>query len=77
MGPRQSGHAFVGRDQPAVWVVAPAEKVVHRRPVKVMRFDTDSVTISEGLKDGDLVVTAGVNWLAEDEKVSLPAETAQ
>jgi RND family efflux transporter MFP subunit len=64
-------------DQPAVWVVAPAEKVVHRRAVKVMRFDSDSVTISEGLKDGELVVTAGVNWLAEDEKVSLPAETAQ
>jgi RND family efflux transporter MFP subunit len=64
-------------DQPAVWVVAPDEKVVHRRPVKVDRFDTETVTISDGLKDGDIVVTAGVNWLAEGQKVSLPAENAQ
>jgi len=64
-------------DQPAVWVVAPEEKTVHRRLVKVTRFDTESVTISDGLKDGDLVVTAGINWLAEGEKVSLPPEIAQ
>jgi RND family efflux transporter MFP subunit len=58
--------------EPAVWVVSPAEKLVHRRTVKVLRFDADSVTISEGLKEGDLIVTAGVNWLAEGQKVSLP-----
>jgi RND family efflux transporter MFP subunit len=63
-------------DQSAVWVVAPAEKLVHRRPVKVLRFDSENVTVSEGLKDGDLVVTAGVNWLAEGERVSLPKEVA-
>lgn len=63
--------------EPCVWVVAPDQKVVHRRPVKVMRFDTENVTISEGLKEGDLVVTAGVNWLAEGQKVALPTETAQ
>jgi hypothetical protein len=57
--------------------VAPDQKVVHRRPVKVMRFDAESVTISEGLKQDDLVVTAGVNWLAEGQKVALPVETAR
>jgi len=62
--------------EPAVWVVSPAEKLVHRRTVKVLRFDAESVTISEGLKEGDLVVTAGVNWLAEGQKVSLPPGTA-
>jgi RND family efflux transporter MFP subunit len=62
--------------EPAVWVVSPAEKLVHRRAVKVLRFDAESVTISEGLKEGDLVVTAGVNWLAEGQKVSLPPGTA-
>ena len=62
--------------EPAVWVVSPEEKLVHRRTVKVLRFDADSVTISEGLKEGDLVVTAGVNWLAEGQKVSLPPGTA-
>jgi RND family efflux transporter MFP subunit len=62
--------------EPAVWVVSPTDKVVHRRAVKVLRFDPDTVTISEGLKEGDLVVTAGINWLAEGQKVSLPAGTA-
>lgn len=63
--------------QPAVWIVSPTEKVVHRQPVKVLRFDADNVTVSQGLKDGDLVVTAGVNWLAEGQKVSLPAGVGQ
>jgi RND family efflux transporter MFP subunit len=62
--------------EPTVWVVSPGERLVHRRTVKVLRFDADSVTISEGLKEGDLVVTAGVNWLAEGQKVSLPPGTA-
>ncbi len=62
--------------EPAVWVVSPAEKVVHRRPVTVLRFDPDTVTVSKGLKQGDLVVTAGINWLAEGQKVSLPSDIA-
>jgi RND family efflux transporter MFP subunit len=62
--------------EPAVWVVSPQQKVVHRVGVKVVRFDADTVTISQGLKEGDLVVTAGVNWLAEGQKVSLPPGTA-
>jgi RND family efflux transporter MFP subunit len=64
-------------DQPAVWIVSPTEKKVHRQIVKVAGFDLDTVTIAEGLKDGDIVVTAGINWLAENQPVSLPQETAQ
>jgi RND family efflux transporter MFP subunit len=63
--------------EPAVWLVSPTEKTVHRQPVKVLRFETDNVVISQGLKDGDLVVTAGINWLAEGEKVALPESVAQ
>lgn len=65
--------------EPAVWVVVTEgdQTVVRSRPVKVARFDPDSVIVSGGLKDGDIVVTAGVNWLANGEKVALPAETAQ
>jgi len=72
-----TGALLQSGSEPAVWVVSPTEKVVHRRTVKVLRFDTDTVTLSKGLKDGDLVVTAGVNWLAEGQKVSLPTEIAQ
>jgi RND family efflux transporter MFP subunit len=71
-----SGALLQSGGEAAVWVVSAQDKLVHRRPVKVLRFDADSVTISEGLKEGDLVVTAGVNWLAEGQKVSLPAGTA-
>ncbi len=59
---------------PAVWVVQGSEPTVAKRPVKVLRFDTDSVLIAEGLKHGDVVVTAGVNSLAEGQKVRLPAD---
>jgi RND family efflux transporter MFP subunit len=59
---------------PSVWVVQGSEHTVTRRPVKVLRFDTDSVLIAEGLNRGDIAVTAGVNSLAEGQKVRLPAD---
>jgi RND family efflux transporter MFP subunit len=62
---------------PAVWVVEGADHQVHKRAVKVLRFDTDAVLISEGLKNGDVVVTAGINSLADNEKVRLPADVAK
>jgi RND family efflux transporter MFP subunit len=64
-------------EQAAVWVVDPAAGTVHRRRVKVQRFDAESVTIASGLKDGDIIVTAGINSLAEGEKVRLPQEASQ
>ena len=72
-----TGALLQSGNQPAVWVVSPTGKTVHRQPVNVLRFDPETVTVSKGLKEGDLVVTAGVNWLAEGQKVSLPTEIAQ
>jgi len=63
-------------DQPAVWVVDPSGPAVHKVSVKMLRFDEDRVIISEGLKQGDLVVTKGVNLLAEGQKVALPEQAA-
>lgn len=68
---------FDTNGQPSVWVVSRKDLVVQRRPVTVARFDAETVTISKGLSDGDLVVTAGVNWLAEGQKVALPPEFAK
>jgi len=59
---------------PAVWVVEGTGHEVRKRPVKVLRFDTDTVLIAEGLGKGDIVVTAGVNSLADGQKVHLAAE---
>jgi RND family efflux transporter MFP subunit len=59
-------------DNPAVWVVEGQNHEVRKRTVKVLRFDTKDVLIAEGLKPGDVVVTAGINTLADGQKVRLP-----
>jgi len=56
-------------DKPAVWVVAPDTGAVKLTTVTVVRYDTDAVLISDGLKKGDLIVIAGVNSLAEGQIV--------
>ena len=45
--------------------------------VKVLRFDTDAVLVAEGLKKGDIVVTKGINSLADGQRVSLPGGLAK
>ena len=59
------------RGQPAVWIVNPATHKVALRQVKVERYDQNSVLISAGLKDRELVVTAGVQTLHPDQQVQL------
>lgn len=55
----------------AVWVVDPASGTVLLKPVVVNRYETDRVVVGEGLAKGDIVVTAGVNRLRENQKVRL------
>jgi RND family efflux transporter MFP subunit len=57
--------------KPAVWVVDPTKKTVALFPVTVGHYDTSSVVVSDGLKDGDLVVTAGVQALRPGQEVRL------
>ncbi len=76
-GPRDRSHsqqcpAAERRPARAVWIADRRDSAVHKRLVKVMRFDADSVAISEGLKDGELVVTAGINILVDGQKVTIP-----
>lgn len=56
---------------PAVWVVEPQSQTVSLRPVEVLRYDADSVYLSQGLQDGEIVVTAGVHALRPGQKVRL------
>jgi multidrug efflux system membrane fusion protein len=61
----------------ALWIVAPAADgsyTVKLVPVSVGAFREDSVTIVSGVKDGDLVVTAGVHKLMPGQKVRLANE---
>ena len=57
--------------QPAVWVVDPATLTVATRNVEVLRFDPATVTVSQGLDTGDIVVTAGVQALRPGQKIRL------
>jgi multidrug efflux pump subunit AcrA (membrane-fusion protein) len=52
-------------------VVDPETMTVSTRNVEILRFDPATVTVSEGLDEGDVVVTAGVQALHPGQKVRL------
>jgi membrane fusion protein, multidrug efflux system len=57
--------------RPAVWVVDPKEHTVSLRNIELARHDPEAVTVAQGLDNGDIVVTAGVQALHPGEKVRL------
>lgn len=63
-------------DQPIVWVVDRSKGTVSARPVKVADFSDTGVRISQGLAKGDIVVSAGAQFMKEDLKVRLPETVA-
>ena len=56
-------------DNAAVWVVDPKSHQVKMRKVTVGQYREDGVTITQGLHAGDIVVTAGVHKLRENQVV--------
>jgi membrane fusion protein, multidrug efflux system len=56
-------------NQPAVWIVDPAKLTVSLRNVEVTSFDPATVTISQGLDTGEIIVTAGVQALHPGQKI--------
>jgi RND family efflux transporter MFP subunit len=62
--------ALAGNEaSPAVWVLDTKSQRVHLRPVKVAQLREDGVAIASGLAAGEVVVTAGVHKLREDQLV--------
>ena len=59
------------RSEPAVWVVDPKTSQVRLRAVAVGQYREDGVTILSGLNAGDVVVTAGVHRLRNEQVVRL------
>jgi len=55
--------------QPAVWVVDRATGAVELRPVTIARWRDDTASIASGVKDGELIATAGVHKLEAGQKV--------
>ena len=60
-----------------VWTVDRKAATVHARPVQVADFTADGVGVVKGLAPGDLVVSAGTQFMAENLKVKLPAIVGQ
>ncbi|WP_137133355.1 efflux RND transporter periplasmic adaptor subunit [Rhizobium sp. FKY42] len=60
-----------------IWVIDPQEKKVVRRTVAVEPSTADGVNITQGLKEGERVVTAGVNSLADNQPVRFAEELPQ
>lgn len=55
-----------------VWTVDRKAATVHARPVEVADFAKDGVGVTKGLAPGDLVVSAGTQFMTENLKVKLP-----
>src|SRR6267378_2124097 len=52
----------------AVWIVKD-DQTIELRPIVVIRYDTDGVVVSRGLRSGERIVTAGVHKLLAGQKV--------
>ncbi|MGB9649308.1 MAG: efflux RND transporter periplasmic adaptor subunit [Stellaceae bacterium] len=70
------GSALFQKDgKPAVWLVE-KDKTVQLKPITVQRYQGDSVVVADGLAQGDVVVTAGVQKLLPGQKVALTDASA-
>lgn len=63
-------------EQPIVWVVDRQALVVRPRTVTIENFSDDGIRVSEGLEPGELVVSAGTQFMKDEMKVKLPDTVA-
>jgi len=59
---------------PVVFVVEVGSKTVRRTPITVAGTADEGVRVASGLNAGDMVVTAGVQFLRDGMRVRLPGE---
>ncbi len=63
--------------RPAVWVVDKATGAVELRPVIIARWRNDTAAIASGVRDGELIATAGVHKLEAGQKVKPMPQAAR
>lgn len=63
--------------RPAVWVVDRATGAVELRPIVIARWRNDTAAIASGVKDGELIATAGVHKLEAGQKVKPVLQAAR
>ncbi len=56
--------------KPAVWVVDPKTSKVDMRLIQIARHETERILISDGLEDGETVVTFGAQLLSPGQVVA-------
>ncbi len=61
--------------KPSVWVVDPHTSTINLRPVAIGAYREDGVVVRDGLRVGEVVVTAGVHKLLTGETVRVVSET--
>jgi RND family efflux transporter MFP subunit len=54
---------------PAVWLFDPSTSVVSLRNVDILRFDPNTVILSQGLEPGDIIVSGGIQALHPGQRV--------
>lgn len=59
---------------PAVWVVDPGTRTVSLRRVELLRYDSATVVVGQGIETGETIVTAGVQALRPGQEVRLPGD---
>jgi RND family efflux transporter MFP subunit len=55
--------------EPAVWVVDQASSTVSLRPVTISRWRDETALIASGVRNGEIIATAGVHKLEPGQKV--------
>jgi RND family efflux transporter MFP subunit len=65
------GALFEIAGRPAVWVIDPRETTVSLKPIVLSRYTRDRIAVAEGLRPGELVVSAGVQLLRPGQKVEI------
>jgi RND family efflux transporter MFP subunit len=68
---------MIDNGKPAVWTVDAASNTARIAPVTIDRYNTGQIIVRDGLKDGDLVVTEGAQFLRAGAKVNMSLEDAR
>lgn len=55
---------------PTVWIVGDGNSV-RQAPIRVENYETGTIVVAEGLKEGDVVVTAGTQFLSPGQVVEV------
>ena len=67
------GALYRWHDEPAVWTVDATTHVVQPKVVRILRFTGDEIIVADGLAPGELVVTAGLQFLYPGQVVGIAA----